>query len=78
MDNEHPTVYIPPFRAYIERTSSTRSLDTAFDNNTTAINSIHTVSLDGTEQWFDLSGRRIAQPRQKGLYIQNGKKVVMK
>lgn len=78
VDNEHPTVYIPPFRAYIERKNSTRSLDTAFDNNTTAINSIHTVSLDGTEQWFDLSGRRIAQPRQKGLYIQNGKKVVMK
>ena len=78
VDNEHPTVYIPPFRAYIERTNSTRSLNTAFDNNTTAINRIHTVGLDGTEQWYDLSGRRIAQPTQKGLYIQNGKKVVMK
>ena len=79
VDNEHPTVYIPPFRAYIEVTgsNSVRSLDSVLGDGTTAINRIHTVSKDGTEQWFDLSGRRIAQPTKNGIYIVNGKKVIL-
>ena len=28
--------------------------------------------------WYDLSGRRVAKPAKKGVYIKNGKKVVVK
>ena len=28
--------------------------------------------------WYDLSGRRVAKPEKKGVYIKNGKKVVVK
>lgn len=28
--------------------------------------------------WYDLQGRRIAQPKQKGIYIRDGKKTVIK
>jgi hypothetical protein len=28
--------------------------------------------------WFDLSGRRITQPVQKGIYIVDGKKTIVK
>ena len=29
-------------------------------------------------QWYDLSGRRVSKPAKKGVYIKNGKKVVVK
>ena len=47
------------------------------DKETTAINA---PSLDVTPQQsaYDLSGRRIAQPTQGGIYIRDGKKMVVK
>ena len=46
---------------------------------TTAINS---ASLNDNEEmindnWYDLQGRRIAKPTKAGLYIKNGKKMVI-
>ena len=77
VDNEHPTVYIPPFRAYIESTAAgSNILDSTFDDDTTPITHIRTINIDGTEQWFDLNGRRIEKPTSKGIYIYNGKKMV--
>ena len=32
----------------------------------------------GVDNWYDLQGRRMAKPTQKGLYIKNGEKVVIK
>lgn len=71
--------YIPPFRAYIEATSAgaPEMLGSSFDGNTTGIENIRTVDLNGTERWYDLNGRRIATPA-KGINILNGKKVVVK
>lgn len=43
---------------------------------TTGINAINAAAyMDGN--WYDLSGRRVAQPT-KGIYVKNGKKVVVK
>ena len=33
---------------------------------------------DGTHRYFDLQGRQLTAPAAKGVYIDNGKKVVMK
>ena len=33
---------------------------------------------DTSDKWYDMRGRRIAKPTTKGLYIKNGKKVVVK
>ena len=41
----------------------------------TAINSVRTQ--DGAATVFDLQGRRVAQPA-KGLYIVDGKKMILK
>ena len=71
------SVLIPPFRAYIENTAGAPLLNSDFESGTTAIDSIRTVGRDGTEQWFDLSGRRMAAPR-KGINIVNGRTVVIK
>lgn len=48
-------------------------------DDTTAINS---ASLNDNEEmindnWYDLQGRRIAKPTKAGLYIKNGKKMVI-
>lgn len=43
----------------------------------TAINNIKDVKSDNNA-WYNLNGVRIAQPTQKGLYIHNGKKVIIK
>ena len=40
---------------------------------------IHTIDRDGTERWFDLSGRQLnGKPAKKGVYIHRGKKQVVK
>lgn len=71
-------VYIPPFRAFIVgpdvSTNGARLLYSSLDGDATGIQNIRTVDADGTEQWYDLNGRRIAKPTTKGVYIRNGKK----
>ena len=49
----------------------------AFDNETTGIKNLTPALSQGEGAWYDLQGRRVAQPA-KGLYIVNGKKVVLK
>ena len=73
------TAYVPPFRAFIltDKAVGARSLDMDIDGNTTGIQQLKTIDLDGTGQWFDLSGRRLSQPK-KGINIVNGRKVIIK
>lgn len=47
-----------------------------FDENPTAINNVQHSTFN-VQQVFDLQGRKVAQPT-KGLYIINGKKVIVK
>ena len=51
------------------------SLNTGNDG-TTSIRSIGEVQTD--DAWYNLKGQRIDTPTKKGLYIKNGKKVVVK
>lgn len=47
------------------------------DNNTTGIETLNSALSTQDSDWYDLSGRRLqSQPKAKGVYIQNGKKVV--
>ena len=48
-----------------------------FGNETTAISTIEQMRNVENETFYDLQGRRVAQPT-KGLYIVNGKKVMIK
>ena len=46
---------------------------------TTGISSIAADKMQKSEgAWYTINGQRVAQPTQKGLYIHNGKKVVIK
>lgn len=65
-------------KAYLQvpATAARASFAISFDNETTGIENIEHSALN-IENYYDLQGRRVAQP-QKGLYIVNGKKVVIK
>lgn len=76
--NEKPaTVAID--KAYLQVPSSTvpgARLNIVFGGETTGISSMKS-SESGVDSYFNLSGQRVAAP-QKGLYIVNGKKVIIK
>jgi len=78
---ENPAVFIAPFRAYLTSSSSAPAselLESAIGEGTTAIQNIQTIDKDGTEQWYDLNGRRIdGKSAKKGVYIQKDKKVML-
>ena len=75
-------VAIPANKAYLKVlkssvTNPARGLDIVFDDDVTGISAIEKMRNEGNETFFDLQGRKVAQP-QKGLYIVNGKKVMVK
>ncbi|MBQ4392092.1 MAG: hypothetical protein II826_03145 [Prevotella sp.] len=70
------TILAKPFRAYLTATSAARSLKINFAGAATGIESV-AAETQQNGQYFDLQGRRVAQPT-KGLYIVNGKKMMVK
>ena len=70
---------IPAGKAYLNAgATNARSLSIVFDENETGIKKIESVASNKENgAYYNLAGQRIAQPT-KGLYIVNGKKVVIK
>ena len=72
------------FRAYFQLKGESASLARAFsidfgDGETTGIKAIDTDRAASTDNaTYTLDGRRISKATQKGVYIQNGKKVIIK
>lgn len=49
------------------------------DGSTTAVSLVKTDAVNAAEGWYSIDGVKLnAQPTQKGVYINNGKKVVIK
>ena len=73
-----PSVYVPPFRAYIVATVGSQArLTSAISSQPSSIRYIKTVDSDGTGTFYDLQGRRMAT-HTRGLFIRDGKKVILK
>ena len=73
--------YLP--KSNLPKVAGTRALNFDFGDGTTAIKSIDDLQIDDQRSadasWYDLSGRRLAtKSTAKGLYIVNGKKVVIR
>ena len=67
-------------RAYLQTTvdaAAARMTMIFEDDDVTGVNEVRSQKEDVRSEWFDLQGRKVAQPL-KGLYIVNGKKVVLK
>ena len=57
-------------------TSTARQISIVF-GDATGIGAVSGLPADNGD-WFDLSGRKVATPSKKGIYILNGRKVVVK
>ena len=73
--------YLKPNRAYLSTSynvtaAGARELQIVFEDETTGIKSIED-SRSTIENCYDLQGRKVTRPA-KGLYIVNGKKVMIK
>ena len=74
------TLIIKPYRAYITSpvVNGAKQMRIIINNETTGINDIYDVDMINVDEGiYDLCGRSVANP-QKGLYIKNGKKVIIK
>ncbi len=70
---------LPANRCYLPANmgAGTRSLTIDGGDGTTSIYKVNSEEM-GDDKWFDLQGQRIEKPQKKGLYIKDGKKVVIK
>ena len=69
---------VTAFRAYIYSTGTTSAKQLRVEiGGVTGIVEINTDQIEGFKSVFDLSGRYVSQP-QKGIYIINGKKILVK
>ena len=76
---------IAPFNAYIEMPATANAREITFtfeelDGSATAITSVSEESTDTVlEGWYTINGIKLeSAPTQKGIYIKDGKKVVIK
>lgn len=76
-DGPNGTVNIPAGKAYLALTSAPAPALSLNLDDVTGINDVRSQMSDGKGEVFNLAGQRVAQPT-KGLYIVNGKKVVIK
>ncbi len=68
---------MPARRAYLLLDSTTaRELTMVFEDGTTGVENINRETITNN-RCYDLQGRKVSNP-SKGLYIINGKKVVVK
>ncbi len=58
-------------------TANAQRLTIVHEGETTGINAVSSAAANEDGEWYDLSGRRVAQPT-KGIYVKNGKKVIVK
>ena len=68
---------IPDSKCYLDLSSvnPTRGMY-GIGDGTTSIRELR-MENEGRDEWYDLQGRRIEQPTKAGLYIKNGKKVIV-
>ena len=71
-------IEVGPNKAWLSvNNANARAINLVFDSEATGIKT--TDCTDYTDSvWYDLNGRKVAAPTKKGIYIMNGKKVVIK
>ncbi len=55
-----------------------RAIGITFADDATGIEDISGDSKTTTDEWFDLQGRRIMQPTKAGIYLKDGRKIVVR
>ena len=71
---------VPANKWWLEVTNAAgvKAITLVDEDDATGINAIDNGQLTIDNDWYDLDGRKIQTPKQKGIYINNGRKVVVK
>lgn len=69
---------IPAHRAYIVINTSAPSFLDFSEGDTAGTKSIPVLSSSDEDSFYNLIGRRVVNPSQKGIYIKNRKKIIIK
>lgn len=77
--NNGTGIHMKPFRAYFTNGTAAPTLNFIIDSETTGIGEKLNVNSNNavSATYYNLNGQRVSQPT-KGLYIVNGKKVIIK
>jgi hypothetical protein len=67
---------IKGLRAYIEKPAG-MSVRLAMDNESAGIQMVE-AGNDSSSRWYTLSGQQVKAPQKKGLYVTEGKKVIIR
>ncbi len=68
---------LPQYKAYLKNeVTLAQSVAMVFPGQTTGLTTVDTTAPTTTTKTYDLGGRPVSRPVQKGVYIQNGRKVV--
>jgi hypothetical protein len=74
--------YMPARKAYLlVNGAQARGLTMTFDETTSLSSTTNYTNFTNDKAWYTLDGRKVAngqKPTAKGLYIHNGKKIVIK
>ena len=77
-DTQYNPAVVPVGKAYLEAPANSRILSFSFDDETTSIDAIRMLKSESqSTEVYNLNGQRINSPK-RGLYLMNGKKVVIK
>ena len=68
---------VPANKAYLQSATNAARVALNFDDDATGIGSVNSEEINVNHGIYDLQGRRVALPT-KGLYITNGKKVIIR
>jgi len=63
-------------KAYLSSSTGARSFSFVYEGETTGISSMQIAEKAMQKECYDLQGRKVVQPT-KGLYIMNGKKMII-
>ncbi|MBR3453795.1 MAG: hypothetical protein IKH26_00575, partial [Bacteroidaceae bacterium] len=71
--------YIPANRAYLpfDNSSHVNFINVSFGDSPTGVDALRISNQGDSDEIFDLTGRKVTAP-QKGIYIVNGKKYLIK
>ena len=71
--------FIRAFRAYLNTSNASGSLNITFFDEETGVREKFGEWTEPTANvWYTLDGQQISKPTKQGVYINNGKKVVIK
>ena len=68
---------VKPFQAYLKADTTTDEL-TVTDKDITGINQLYDNNNNKMDSYYNLAGQRVVMPTEKGVYVRNGRKTVIR